>query len=185
MQLNLTPDFVKQVLESSPKSSDLGNQLAAQLLASIDQQAMATYLLTKETAVSLLAQRLQSDPVGTIKVLQDLPERLDAPEEPARRGRKKKAAPGAPKKAKTAAKPQGRKAKAKGKRQRLTEEQAADLKKQVCTFLKENGWSTRKELTSAVDLSTQSIYRRIMDELQEEGVVIAKGTKATAVYGVK
>ena len=180
MQVNITGDFVKKILEASPKNSDLPAQLAGQLLASIEPTSMAAFLLTKEAAVSLLAERLQSDPTGTVKALQDLPGREDEAEKPARRTTTKAA---------TAAKPQGRKPKAKGKgkgkRQRLSPEQAADLKCQVRAFLKANGWSTRKELTGAVALSTQSIYRRIMGELQAEGVIVAQGTKARAVYGLK
>ena len=72
MQLNITGDFVKQVLEASPKNSDLPAQIAGQLLASIEPNAMAAYLLTKEAAVSLLAERLQTDATGTIKALQGL-----------------------------------------------------------------------------------------------------------------
>ena len=178
MQLNITGDFIQKVLETSPKDSDLPTQLAGQLLASIDQTAMAAYLLTKEAAVTLLAERLKCDPVGTVEALQELPAREEDAPEPARRGRKQAA---------TVAKPRERKprAKANGKRQRLTAEQAADLKDQVRVFLKANGWSTRKELTAAVALNTQAIYRRIMGELQKEGTVVAQGTKATAVYGVK
>ena len=182
MQLNITGDFVKQLLEASPKNSDLPVQLAGQLLASIDQNAMAAYLLTKEAAVSLLAERLQTDAAGTIKALQGLPGREDEAPKPVRRGRKKTA---------TAAKPQAPKGKAKGKgkgkgkRQRLTAAQAEDLKGQVRAFLKANGWSSRRELSAAVKLDTQAKYRRIMGELQEEGVVVAKGEKALAVYGLK
>ena len=184
MQLNITGEFVKSVLEASPKNSDLLAQIADQLLASVDQGAMAAYLLTREAAVSLLAERLAGDPVGTVNALQGLPGREESAPKPARRGREKAA---------TAAKPRGRrpgakgkgKGKGKGKRQRLTSEQAADLKQQVRAFLKSNGWSTRRELTAAVELSTQAIYRRIMGELQEEGIVVAQGQKATAVYGLK
>ena len=52
-------------------------------------------------------------------------------------------------------------------------------------FLKANGWSSRRELSAAVKLDTQAKYRRIMGELQEEGVVVVKGEKALAVYGLK
>ena len=178
MQLTITGDFVKQLLEASPKNSDLPAQLAGQLLASIDQSAMAAYLLTKEAAVSLLAERLQTDAAGTIKALQGLPSREDEAPKPARRGRKKAA---------TAVKPRASKprAKGKGKRQRLSAEQAEDLKGQVRAFLKANGWSSRRELSAAVKLDTPAKYRRIMGELQEEGVVVVKGEKALAVYGVK
>ena len=189
MQLNITGDFITQVIEASPDSSDLPAQIAGQLLSSIDQTAMAAYLLTREAAVSLLVERLKSDPMATVQALQGLPAREAETPKPPRRGRKTAAASATPRPRKTRTKTRTKaKAKAKAKkdkRQRLTAEQVADLKGQVRAFLKANGWSSRRELSAAVKLDTQSIYRRIMGELQKEGVVASKGEKALAVYGLK
>ena len=176
MELTVTGSFVKQILEATPANAKLKDTLASQLISAVDPHAMAAYLLTKDAAVSLLSERLKKEPVKTMTALQDLPKRANGKPEPAKKSRKKV-------EAKTAPKPR-RKAKSNGKRRRLSGEEVSDLKEQVRSFLKTNGWSTRKELTSAVDLNTQAIYRRILSELQEEGAVIAQGEKSKAVYGL-
>jgi hypothetical protein len=167
MELTITGDLAKQILSASKKDSRLAEQLASQFLTSIDPHAMAAFLLTREVAVSLLADRLRRNPVATIKSLQKLPGRGRRPV-----GRKKAAAAGTP--------TRGRK-----RRRRLTAADVEALKGQVRSFLSKNGWSTRKQLNQAVDLGTQAIYRRIMLELQQAGEVVSKGEKSKAVYGLK
>lgn len=167
MKLEITWDFVSQILAASPKDSPVVEQLAAQLVASIDHSAMATYLFTRETAVSLLAERLQNDAAGTIKALEDLSTRVEETAKPA--------APEA----------RSRKLRSKDKRPRVSAKKAADLREKVCAFLKSNGWSSRRELSAAVGLKTDAIFRHVVGELQEDGQVGCKGENELAVYGLR
>lgn len=163
MELTITGEFVKQVLAASKKDTRLANTLARRYLATIDPSAMASYLLTQDVAVALLADRLRKDPVSTIRALQKMPA---AGARPAR-GR---AAPGA--------RP------GKPKRRRLTAAQSEELKSQVKAFLAKHPWATRKQLTRVVPLTTQAVYRRIMHELQAAGEIVCKGKKSKAIYAL-
>lgn len=165
MELTITGDLAKQILTASKKDGRLAEALARQYLSAIDPGAMAAFLLTHDVAMALLAERLRKDPVSTIRALQGLP---------GRRGR----APvsGTRRKAGRAG---GR------RRKRLTAGEVAQLKAQVKTFLARMGWATRKQLTGAVALETQAIYRRIMGELQQAGDVVSRGEKSKAEYALK
>ena len=67
----------------------------------------------------------------------------------------------------------------------MSPDAAQQLKNEVTSFLAKNRWATRKQLTDAVALDTQAIYRRIMTELQQEGLIMSKGEKSKAVYSLK
>jgi predicted HTH transcriptional regulator len=92
-----------------------------------------------------------------------------------------------------AQKPRGRrgrskaatKRKPKARRQRLSPDQTANLKRRVVTFLKANPGSTRKQIEKAVSFPSASAYTRVMKELKEEGMVVQKGKRGKAVYRVK
>jgi hypothetical protein len=163
MELTITGEFVKQVLAASKKDTRLANTLARRYLATIDGGAMASYLLTQDVAVALLADRLRKDPVGTVRALQRMP----AAGGRAARGR---VAPGA--------------RAGKAKRRRLNKAQSQELKRQVKAFLAKHPWATRRQLTRVVPLTTQAVYRRIMQELQDAGEVVCKGKKSKAVYAL-
>lgn len=158
------------------KDDKLAKALARQFLSTIEPSAMAEFLLEEEVAVALLAARFQKSPEQTIQELQML--QGIAPAKPVkRRGRP----PGRP--AKRAAAAVGRKRGAK--RRRLKATQVEQLKGQVRAYLAKHRWATRKELTSAINLPTQAIYRRIMTELHDAGDIISKGEKAKRVYALK
>jgi len=165
MELTITGDLAKQILTASKKDSRLAEALARQYLGAIDPGAMAAFLLTHDVAMALLAERLKQDPVSTIRALQGLPERRGrVPRPTARRGTGRTG---------------GR------RRRRLTASEVEQLKAQVKTFLARRGWATRKQLTGAVKLETQAIYRRIMGELQQAGEVVSRGEKSKAEYALK
>ena len=67
----------------------------------------------------------------------------------------------------------------------MSPDAAQQLKNEVTSFLAKNRWATRNQLTDAVALDTQAIYRRIMTELQQEGLIMSKGEKSKAVYSLK
>jgi hypothetical protein len=158
------------------KDEKLAKALARQFLSTIEPSAMAGFLLEEEVAVALLAARFQKDPERTIQELQAL--QGVAPAQGAtRRGRP----PGRP--TKRAAAAVGRKRGAR--RRRLKAAQVEQLKAQVRAYLAKHRWATRKELTAAIDLPTQAIYRRIMTELHKAGDIISKGEKAKRVYALK
>jgi len=66
----------------------------------------------------------------------------------------------------------------------LVKQQSEALKQQVVGFLAKHPWATRKQLTAAVPLKTQAVYRRIMHELQAAGKIVGKGQKSKAVYAL-
>ena len=166
MELTITGDLAKQILTASKKDGRLAEALARQYLGAIDPGAMAAFLLTHDVAMALLAERLKKDPVSTIRALQGLPERHGrAPRSATRR--------------KAGRTTGGR------RRKRLTSGEVEQLKAQVKTFLARRGWATRKQLTGAVALETQAIYRRIMGELQQAGDVVSRGEKSKAEYALK
>jgi len=66
----------------------------------------------------------------------------------------------------------------------LNAAQSDALKQQVVAFLAKHPWATRKQLTAAVPLKTQAVYRRIMHELQAAGKIVGKGQKSKAVYAL-
>jgi len=172
MELTVTGDLAKQILTASKKDSKLAEALARQYLTSVEPQAMAAFLLTQEVATSLLAARLRKNPIATIQSLQRLPART------ARTTRPKKAGPRRATR-KAVVRPR------QGRRRRLSTAEVEQLKSQVKSFLVGQRWATRKQLTESIALDTQAIYRRIMTELQQEGVIVSKGEKSKAVYALK
>jgi hypothetical protein len=164
MELSLTGDLLAQILSVSKKDTKLPTTLARKYLEVVDPLAIARYLLTKDVAVDLLAQKLRKDPAGTIRALQRMPSTGGA------RPRRPSAKRAAPARA--------------GKRRRLNTAQSEALKKQVVAFLAKHPWATRKQLTAAVPLKTQAVYRRIMHELQDAGKIVGKGQKSKAVYAL-
>lgn len=156
------------------KDEKLAKALARQFLSTIEPSAMAGFLLEEEVAVALLAARFQKDPERTIQELQAL--QGAAPAQGAkRRGRP----PGRPTKRAAVGRKRG------ARRRRLKAAQVEQLKDQVRAYLAKHRWATRKELTAAIDLPTQAIYRRIMTELHKAGDIISKGEKAKRVYALK
>ena len=170
MDVPITGDFVRQILAT--KNARLARALAGQFLAAIEPSALAGFLLTRDVALGLLADRLRRDPGGTIRVLIKLPGRRGSLR--ALRGASSPALP----------RP-GRGAPGRKRRKRMTQAEVADLKGQVKAFLAKHRWATRRQLTQVVDLPTQAIYRRIMEELQNEGHVISRGIKANVTYALK
>ena len=169
MELKITADFAKQLISRSKKDAKLAGEVARQFLNSIEPGAMARFLLDPHAAETLLAQRLMQSPERTLQDLQAL------------QGQRPTQAAGRPRggsQVRTSA------AKPKGKRPRLSAEQTASLKRQIKTFLARQRWSTRKELTRVVELPTQAIYRRIMQELQDAGEIVSKGEKSKTKYAL-
>jgi hypothetical protein len=176
MELTITSDFAKHLFTRSKKDVKLARVLARQFLNSVEPRAMAQFLLRPEVAEELLASRVMQNPERTLKELQAL--EGEKPERKTKRKAKRKAKRlGRPRVAKKRAAP--------ARRGRLSREQSESLKEQVKTFLARHRWSTRKELTAVVDLSTQAVYRRIMGELIEAGLVVSKGEKSKTVYALK
>ena len=132
---------------------------------------MAAYLLIFGVASTLLAERLRKSFTAIIGALQQLL---------ARAVTMRKAAEDRSTTKHSAAKVH------RGKRRsRMSPDAAQQLKNEVTSFLAKNRWATRKQLTDAVALDTQAIYRRIMTELQQEGLIMSKGEKSKAVYSLK
>jgi hypothetical protein len=175
MELTITSDFAKHLFTRSKKDAKLARVLARQFLNSVEPRAMARFLLRPEVAEKLLISKVMQNPEQTLKELQAL-----EGGRPERKAKRKAKRPGRPRLTKKSATPVRRR-----RRGRLSREQSESLKEQVKTFLARHRWSTRKELTAVVDLSTQAVYRRIMGELLEAGVVVSKGEKSKTTYALK
>jgi hypothetical protein len=162
------------------KDTQLAGLLARQLLATVDKPAMAAYLLSVDTALDLLTQRLRADPERTIRELTHL-----ANGKPLGRGgrsARRKAGRSPQAKAEhrtTKARKGGR------RRKRLSAAQAEQLRTQVLAFLAKKPWSGRRPLTAAVAFPSDGLYNRIMGELKKAGKVRQKGEKSKSTYAVK
>jgi hypothetical protein len=179
MDLNLSDEVANHVLALASKDPELARSFALAFLDAVDKIAMAHYLLADGVALNLLTERLQAQPARALRVLEGLAARAVAPGRrrgpvAGRAGRK----PAARKQAVPASK------KGRRKRQRLTDEQAQQLKSQVRAFLGKHGGSTRKAITSAVRFTTAFHYDRIMGELKAAKAVVQRGEKSKTVYAL-
>jgi hypothetical protein len=168
MDLTLSGEITARVLSLVKNDGGLARHLAGQFLASIDRQAMASYLLSGELALDLLTRRLKTNPEQTVRDLNGLA------------GGARVARPGRVRKA---AEPRG--GKRVKRRKRLSAVQAERLRAEVRSFLARKPWSSRKQLTEAVAFPSQAIYHRIMGELKTSGEVVQKGEKSKTTYAVK
>ena len=110
------------------------------------------------------------------------PRKIAAKKAPAQKAPAKKA----PAKKAPARKVAARKAPATGtRRRRFSPEEVNQAKDKIRTYLGSHQWATRKELSTAGEIPTQAIYRRIITELRTSGELISKGQKSKAVYGLK
>lgn len=180
MQLTLTGSLAKQLADRTKGDRQLAMTLAAELLAQRDPMSVARYLLDRNTALALIADRLQNAPQQTLRELGDLPARTPGH---TRQKRTRGAAKPAAKPARAAG--AGHRAAKAGGRLRLSSAQIEALKVAVRGFLARHGWATRKQISEAARLPTPSIYNRVMNELQGTGEVKARGEKAKRVYGLK
>jgi hypothetical protein len=162
MHLTLTPDVLNTFADQLADNPKIAQTLAQHFLANSDKLAMANYLLADGVAFELLTQRLQEKPKRTLAEVATLGQ---VPVK-GRRSRPKKVRP-------------------KARRQRLATEQSNELKQQVVVFLKANPGSTRKQIGEAVSFPSAAVYNRIIGELKAGGVVVQKGKRGKAVYGVK
>jgi hypothetical protein len=162
MELMIKGDFAKQLLAQAKNDRGLAEALARQYVASVDPSALRAYLLTPQVALGLLTDRLRKQPEQTLVALLKLPEGKAV----ARRARA--AAP--------AKRPQ---------RQRLSAERIEQIKDHVRRFLAAHPWSNRKQIATTAGIPTPAIYNRIISELKQAGLVVAKGQKAKTVYAVK
>jgi len=177
MDLNLSSELAARLAIMIKKDRKLSRSLAGQLLTAVDKQAMAGYLFSKDVALELLTRRLRADPERTVQDLTALM-RGEAVRQKRGRGGAKPARRGV-------ATVAGRRTTKARRRQRLSAENAEQLRSKVRAYLEKKPWSGRKELTAAVEFPSQAIYNRIMGELKKAGVVKQKGEKSKATYAVK
>jgi len=185
MNLTLSGEFAKHILNLTRKDEKLAEAFAQQLLGTVNPVVLANYLLTGETVESLLTNRIQKYPEATLNELNEL---LNAPaaRTPQRRGRT--AQPTSRRKTgQSKAKPGAHAAKAvRGrKRNRLAPGQVEKLKADVKAFLTKHSWATRKQITTAVHFPSLAAYNRIMGELREAKVITSQGQKAKTIYALK
>ena len=173
MDLTLSGEITAHVLTLLKKDAGLARHLAGQFLASVDRQVMASYLLSGELALDLLTRRLKANPQRTVRELGRL-----AQGEQVRGG-------GGRRRARAAAATGPRRVKRIKRRKRLSAAQAERLRADVRSFLTKKPWSSRKQLTAAVEFPSQAIYNRIMGELKHAGEVVQKGEKSKTTYAVK
>jgi len=166
----LTAEILNTLADQIADNPRLVQKLAEHFLATTNKVAMANYLLADGVALKLLTERLRAKPKRTLMEVAGLPAGEEGPvEKPrGRRGR-----PKVTKKTKPKA------------RVRLSARQSAGLKRRLVTFLKANPGSTRKQIEAAVSFPSASVYARVINELKAEGVVVQKGERGKAVYGVK
>ena len=179
MDLTLSGEITARVLTLLKKDTRLAKHFAGQFLSSVDQQTMASYLLSGELALDLLTRRLEANPERTVRELSRLAEGEAQPR--GRRGRRVKAGR---KPAAASAAPRGRGRRVR-RRRRLSAAQGEGLRTEVRSFLSKKPWSSRKQLTAAVAFPSQAIYNRIMGELKTAGEVVQKGEKSKTTYAVK
>jgi hypothetical protein len=168
MELMIKGDFAKQLLAQAKSDRGLAEALARQYVASVDPAALRVYLLTPQVALALLAERLRKHPEQTIVDLQKLPE-----------GKPGARAPGKTRATKAVKAPRRR------KRQRLSTARIEQIKDHVRKFLGSHPWSNRKRIATTASIPTPAIYNRIITELKQAGLIIAKGQKAKTVYALK
>ncbi len=162
MELMIKGEFAKHLIAQARRDRALAHALAREYVATVDPLALQAYLLSRNVALELLADRLHRHPEQTFSELSKLASR-------------------APKRAAS----QPRRAPAPRKRQRLTSARIEQIKAQVCKFLAAHPWSNRKKITAAGGIPTPAIYIRVMGELRKGKRVIARGSKAKTVYAIK
>ena len=192
MDLAIKGDFAKKLFVLCKKDKALARSLAKQWVERIEPNVLFPYLLDQETTLYLLTRMLKKDPRKTVDELQSLAEgnASKAIKKGTRRKkatpRKKAVRPGRQKKGPSKGMPR---AKAKATpaakmRRRLTADEVMVAKDKVKSYLRTHTWATRNELIEAANLTTPSIYRRIINELKDSGDIISKGEKSKTVYGL-
>lgn len=189
MELTLTGPLANRLYDLAKDDPDLARALAQQFIDQVEPSALYGYLLDHETIISLLTTMLQQNPEQTLTDLQLLAAGKKATAPSAAKIHAPAAAP-----ARTKAKPQARKTKAKAKpaakkakaqsggRRRFTKDDVEAIKDKLSAFLQTEGWVTRRQLESVVEIPTQALYRRVIGEMREEGRIVSKGQKAKTVY---
>ncbi len=179
MPLAISGELGSYLVSTLDKDIKLARAMARDYVESIDQQALATYLMPPEVAVELLVGRLQEDPEQTLADLKKLAAGKGIKLQEGRGGRSKAGA------RKTAAgKGQGARRSRSRTRKRMTPEQTAQAKETILALLQRKGWSSRAEITAAAELTSMAVYTRLMGELRRARKVIAHGSKANMVYAL-
>jgi hypothetical protein len=164
MELTIKGEFAKHFVAQAKKDQSLADALAREYVATVDRLALRKYLLTRDVALGLLADRLRKRPEQTFGELSKL------------------ASGGPPAQRSTGHRPVAAR---KRKRQRLSTARVGQIKDQVRKFLAAHPWSNRKQIAAAGGIPTPAIYNRIMGELRQARLVVARGQKAKTVYAVK
>ncbi len=186
MKFMITESFLKELVKHRALDKKMIASLAAEFIAQTDSTELAKYLLTKEVAVALLAERLQKDPVAEFRRLKEITPEEDA--RPRRRGRPAKSDKQAqPRRRGRPPKSNGVSAKtATGRRKkRLSADKSDKLKDEIREFLKANPGSSRLQILNSVKIPTTAIYNRLMVALKETNEIVSKGEKRNAVYYLK
>lgn len=170
MDLVLRGELADSFLSTVKKGdSNWAQSLAKQWFNSVELEALSMYLLDSDHAVSLLADRLKKDPQGTLKALDKMPPRQETTR---RRGRPSK----------NRSPLNTDKGRVIKRRKRLTAEELAGFKKQIVSFLNQNPWSSRNQITTAVKIPSAALYNRIISELKSEKALVAKGKRSKTLY---
>jgi hypothetical protein len=183
MNLSISGDLAKHILGMTKKDSYLAEALAHQFLRTIEPAAMASYLLKRDVALSLLTERIRKNPEMTLQELQSMPEGDGMRAQSRGAGRPVRSKRG--KKAQDAKGATERPLRRRRKRQRLTPKKVELIKAAVTKFLSHHPRSTRKQICADVDFPSLAIYNRIMGELKDSGEIISQGQKAKTVYALK
>jgi len=170
MNLVLSGDFARHILAMVRKDGKLAEAMAQQFLGSIDPAALAGYLLTPEVATALLAERIKRSPEGTLAELQRQLGHAPVLSADGRRG-------GGSVRLRS-----GRGA--RRSRHRLSPAEVAQIKDRITRFLAQHPWSSRRQISGAVQFPSLAAYNRIMTELRQEGAVASRGEKAKAAYAL-
>ncbi len=176
MNLMFSGDFAKHLLAMTKKDDKLAYAMARQFVSSVEPSSIASYLLTVDVAIELLATRIKKNPVRTIEDLQTLPT-LEIPLETTRRKK-----PGRPARTTRVLKDTPVK---RRKRRRLSAAQIDKIKNAISVFLKQHPGSNRKQIVEAVSFPSVAAYNRIMSERKKDKNIISQGEKSKTRYTIK
>jgi hypothetical protein len=191
MELTIKGEALDTFVKMASKDEALAKALARQWIRETEPTALAAYLLySADLVADLLAERFTADPQGTVDALGKLPERTSPLPGPRRRGRPPGRPPGrkAARRARAARPSRTRGRRGPGrppKRRAYTPDQISALKKLIVSYIGKHPGATRKQLHEAIDFPSLAIYHRVMGELRDDKVIIARGDRSKTTYTVK